>query len=258
MGRWGSVWVRMGGTEASDLTQRSPPPMTHRNAPLTPEGRLRLIERVQAAGPIAHVAAEAGIARATVSKWVARYRIHGEAGLQDRSSARWHRPTQTPPEVVDLIENLAPHPQVVRPPHHPRAPCPGYPDQRANRHPLAGPRRTEPAPPHRPHRSLQPRHWEDPRALPGPHGPPRRQESREDPTGWRLASPRARKRQDQGIQARCGQERGLHLPAHRHRRLLPPGLHGGAGRTRRPRPPSASSAAPGPSSPPTASPGSCA
>ncbi|WP_303323894.1 IS481 family transposase [Actinomyces radicidentis] len=78
--------------------------MTHRNAPLTPEGRLRLIERVQAGRPIAHVAAEAGIARATVSKWVARYRIHGEAGLQDRSSAPWHRPTQTPPEVVDLIE----------------------------------------------------------------------------------------------------------------------------------------------------------
>lgn len=48
--------------------------MTHRNAPLTPQGRYRLVMRVQAGRPIAHVAAEAGIARATLSKWVARYR----------------------------------------------------------------------------------------------------------------------------------------------------------------------------------------
>ena len=39
--------------------------MTHRNAPLTPQGRYRLVMRVQAGRPIAHVAAEAGIARAT-------------------------------------------------------------------------------------------------------------------------------------------------------------------------------------------------
>lgn len=39
--------------------------MTHRNAPLTPQGRYRLVMRVQAGRPFAHVAAEAGIARAT-------------------------------------------------------------------------------------------------------------------------------------------------------------------------------------------------
>ena len=38
--------------------------MTHRNAVLTPQGRYRLVMRVQAGRPIAHVAAEAGIARA--------------------------------------------------------------------------------------------------------------------------------------------------------------------------------------------------
>ena len=38
--------------------------MTHRNAVLTPRGRYRLVMRVQAGRPIAHVAAEAGIARA--------------------------------------------------------------------------------------------------------------------------------------------------------------------------------------------------
>jgi leucine-zipper of insertion element IS481 len=46
--------------------------MTHRNAPLTPEGRRRLIERCRTR-PVAHVAAEMGISRATASKWVNRY-----------------------------------------------------------------------------------------------------------------------------------------------------------------------------------------
>ena len=59
--------------------------MTHRNAPLTPQGRYRLVMRVQAGRPIAHVAAEAGIARATLSKWVARYRQGGISELEDRA-----------------------------------------------------------------------------------------------------------------------------------------------------------------------------
>lgn len=45
--------------------------MTHANAPLTPEGRLRLVQRCQSR-PISRVAAEAGVARATVTKWVRR------------------------------------------------------------------------------------------------------------------------------------------------------------------------------------------
>ena len=60
--------------------------MTHRNAPLTPQDRYRLVMRVQAGRPIAHVAAEAGIARATLAKWVARYRQGGISELEDRSS----------------------------------------------------------------------------------------------------------------------------------------------------------------------------
>jgi hypothetical protein len=43
--------------------------MSHRNAPLTPEGRRRLCERVDTGRPISHVAAEAGIARQTLGKW---------------------------------------------------------------------------------------------------------------------------------------------------------------------------------------------
>lgn len=77
--------------------------MHHANAPLTPEGRYRLIERCRHR-PIAHVAAEAGISRACLSKWKARYDRGGFDGLRDRSSAPHARPTITAPEVVDLIE----------------------------------------------------------------------------------------------------------------------------------------------------------
>lgn len=70
------------------------PLMVHANAPLTPAGRLRLIERCRTR-PIAHVAAEAGVSRAFLSKWKARYEAEGEDGLQDRSSAPFTRPTQT-------------------------------------------------------------------------------------------------------------------------------------------------------------------
>ncbi|MGC5168993.1 IS481 family transposase [Luteimicrobium sp. DT211] len=77
--------------------------MSHANAPLTPAGRLRLIERCQDR-PVAHVAAEAGISRACLSKWKARFESEGRPGVEDRSSAPFVRPTQTPPAVVELIE----------------------------------------------------------------------------------------------------------------------------------------------------------
>ena len=59
---------------------------SHKNAPLTPEGRKRLIERCRTR-PIVHVATEMGISRTTASKWVNRYRRYGDIGLLDRSSA---------------------------------------------------------------------------------------------------------------------------------------------------------------------------
>jgi transposase len=78
----------------------------HGNAPLTPAGRLRLVHRVEAGRPIAHVAAEAGIARQTLSKWVGRYRAAGEAALVDRRSTPRHSPRRTCVEVVARIEAL--------------------------------------------------------------------------------------------------------------------------------------------------------
>lgn len=80
--------------------------MSHRNAPLTPEGRRRLCERVAAGRPIAHVAAEAGVSRQVVGKWYARWREHGEAGLTDRSSQPLASPRRTPVVVEDRIERL--------------------------------------------------------------------------------------------------------------------------------------------------------
>ncbi|MFI6448027.1 IS481 family transposase [Kitasatospora sp. NPDC050543] len=79
--------------------------MSHRNAPLTVEGRRRLVERCKTR-PIAHVAAEMGISRACASKWVNRYRRYGELGLLDRSSAPHRQPTATPCEVIARIEAL--------------------------------------------------------------------------------------------------------------------------------------------------------
>src|SRR3954470_1433142 len=79
--------------------------MPHRNAPLTPAGRLRLVQRCRYR-PIAHVAAEAGLSRQCLSKWVHRYRRDGEQGLQDRSSAPRGCPGQVRPEVVAQIERL--------------------------------------------------------------------------------------------------------------------------------------------------------
>jgi transposase InsO family protein len=77
--------------------------VSHRNAPLSPEGRRRLVERCQTR-PIAHVAAEMGISRACASKWVNRYRRYGDLGLLDRSSTPHHSPRATPAEVVAQIE----------------------------------------------------------------------------------------------------------------------------------------------------------
>jgi len=80
--------------------------MTHRNAPLTPKGRRRLCERVDAGRAICHVATEAGIARKTLGYWYARWVAEGEAGLEDRSSRPHRSPNQTPPDVEDRVVAL--------------------------------------------------------------------------------------------------------------------------------------------------------
>jgi len=61
--------------------------MAHRNARLTPHGRLLLCARVEAQGwKLCEAAAAAGVSRQTAGKWLARWRAEGAAGLADRSS----------------------------------------------------------------------------------------------------------------------------------------------------------------------------
>lgn len=78
----------------------------HRNAPLTPEGRLRLCLRVDTGRPIAHVAAEAGISRRCLAKRYARWLAHGEDSLMDRSSRPIAGPNRTSEDIADLVEAL--------------------------------------------------------------------------------------------------------------------------------------------------------
>ena len=80
--------------------------MGHKNAPLTPEGRKRLIERIQTGRPISHVAAEAGISRANLAKWYARWQQFGDAGLIDHSSRPGRSPAATDDSIVQMIVTL--------------------------------------------------------------------------------------------------------------------------------------------------------
>lgn len=79
--------------------------MTHRNAPLTPEGRRRMVALVIHHNWTYRMVADAmQVSTATVSKWVRRYRAG--ASLDDRSSRPHHCPAQTPPAVEQQILDL--------------------------------------------------------------------------------------------------------------------------------------------------------
>ena len=70
--------------------------VTHANAKLTPAGRLQLVKLVVDSGwKRSRVAERFQCHRTTVSKWVARYRAEGEAGLVDHSSRPHRSPKQT-------------------------------------------------------------------------------------------------------------------------------------------------------------------
>lgn len=67
----------------------------HRNARLTPQGRLLLCQRIEAGFPVAHVAQAMGISRDRAYVWWRRYQSEGLAGLEDRSSRPRRCPTRT-------------------------------------------------------------------------------------------------------------------------------------------------------------------
>jgi transposase InsO family protein len=78
----------------------------HRNAPLTPEGRLRLCERIEAGWPVAHAAAAMGISRDRAYVWWRRYQEDGPSGLGDRRSVPHRSPRRTKPSVERRIVGL--------------------------------------------------------------------------------------------------------------------------------------------------------
>jgi transposase InsO family protein len=78
----------------------------HRNAPLTPEGRLRLCERIMAGWSVAETARSMNVSRQCAHKWWRRYQDQGVAGLEDRSSRPWSCPHQTPARTERRIVAL--------------------------------------------------------------------------------------------------------------------------------------------------------
>ena len=67
----------------------------HRNARLTPAGRLLLCQRISAGWPVAHAAASMGMSRDRAHVWWRRYQAEGVAGLEDRSSRPHRSPGRT-------------------------------------------------------------------------------------------------------------------------------------------------------------------
>jgi transposase InsO family protein len=80
--------------------------VSHRNARLTVHGRLLLVQRVRSGRPVAHVAAELGVSRATGYKWWRRWRTEGSAGLADRPSHAHRIPGRTSPDLEAQVVNL--------------------------------------------------------------------------------------------------------------------------------------------------------
>lgn len=79
----------------------------HKNARLTPLGRERLVRAVLSVGQTPEAAArDAGVCPKTARKWIARFKTHGVAGLQDRTSRPHNQPRQTDAVVVGKIVAL--------------------------------------------------------------------------------------------------------------------------------------------------------
>lgn len=92
---------------ARQASARPPAYRAHRNAKLTPSGRLSLVRAVrQDKQPLAAVAARFRVGVVTARKWLRRYEAEGAAGLRDRSSRPARLRAPTPPRVIRRIEQL--------------------------------------------------------------------------------------------------------------------------------------------------------
>lgn len=81
--------------------------VAHANARLNLHGRRLLVSRVIDEGrPVAHVAKELGVSRQCAHRWVARFRLEGDAGLADRSSRPRRCPRRTPLNIEQQVLRL--------------------------------------------------------------------------------------------------------------------------------------------------------
>ena len=79
----------------------------HGNARTTPYTRELMVSRVlHGAEPVKETAQAFGVSPQTVYKWLRRYRLEGNNGLQDRSSRPTRCPRQTSSKIVRKIERL--------------------------------------------------------------------------------------------------------------------------------------------------------
>ncbi|WP_081924139.1 leucine zipper domain-containing protein [Pseudonocardia halophobica] len=84
--------------------------MGHRNARTTVHGRRLIIEHWQGGWPAAQIAEQLVISRATVHKWINRFRAEGWSGLEDRPSRPHRSPTRTPRRWKPRSSSCAPVP----------------------------------------------------------------------------------------------------------------------------------------------------
>ncbi|WP_406817868.1 IS481 family transposase [Mycobacterium sp. M23085] len=78
--------------------------MSHRNAPLSETGRLRLARCVVEDGwPLRRAAERFQVSPTTAARWAHRYRNHGLAGMVDRSSRPHRSPNRTPARIERRI-----------------------------------------------------------------------------------------------------------------------------------------------------------
>lgn len=69
---------------------------SHKLARLTPLGRARMVQRLEAGQSVAQVARELDLSTTTVRRWWRRYQADGVAGLEDRSSRPHRSPRALP------------------------------------------------------------------------------------------------------------------------------------------------------------------
>ena len=78
----------------------------HGNAPLTPQGRLRLVRRIEGGWSVAAAAESMNISRQCAHKWWRRYQEEGPDGLADRSSRPLSCPHRTPARLERRVVAL--------------------------------------------------------------------------------------------------------------------------------------------------------